>query len=209
MTANKNNALLLVVSAPSGAGKSTLCNRLVEQFPGMTYSVSCTTRAPRGEEKDGEHYHFLSKQEFTERIANGEFLEHAEVHGNGYGTLKETVRCALEEGHDLIMDIDVQGAAQIRAACAALPEDDPLRRRFVDVFITPPSLKELERRLRDRATDAEEVIEKRLRNAEAEMKERDAYEHFIINGNLDDAVENFVNVIHAEHKKRTEKKVIL
>lgn len=206
MTTNKKNALLLVVSAPSGAGKSTLCNRLVEEFPGMIYSVSCTTRAPRGKEKDGQHYFFLSKEEFSRRVASGEFIEHADVHGYFYGTLEETVRQALEEGHDLIMDIDVQGAAQIRAACSSLAEDDPLRRGFVDVFIAPPSLEELERRLRARATDAEEVIRKRLSNAEAEMKERDAYEHLIINDNLDDALKNFVSVIHAEHKKRDEKK---
>jgi guanylate kinase len=202
METEKNNALLLVVSAPSGAGKSTLCNRLVEKFPGMTYSVSCTTRAPRGEEKNGEHYHFLSKKEFAARIANDEFLEHAEVHGNSYGTLKSTVREALSEGRDLVMDIDVQGAAQIRSACAALPEDDPLRKSFVDIFIAPPSMEELRRRLCGRATDAQKVIEKRMLNAEREMKERDVYQHLLINDDLDEALENFVNIIRAEHKKR-------
>lgn len=205
MKIRNNPALLLVVSAPSGAGKSTLCNRLVKEFPGMTYSVSCTTRAPRGEEKNGEHYHFLSKDEFAARAANGEFIEHAQVHGNFYGTLEETVRQALEEGRDLIMDIDVQGAAQIRTACAGLDESDPLRKSFVDVFIAPPSLAELERRLRGRATDTEDVIEKRLHNAGLEMKERDAYQHLIINDKLEDALDNFVNVVHAEHKIRDKK----
>jgi guanylate kinase len=202
MKTAKNNALLLVVSAPSGAGKSTLCNRLVEKFPGMTYSVSCTTRAPRGEEKNHEHYHFISKEEFRERVGRGEFLESAEVHGNFYGTLQRTVREALSEGRDLIMDIDVQGAAQIRSACAALPEDDSLRKSFVDIFIAPPSMDELRRRLCGRATDAEEVIEKRMRNAEKEMRERDAYEHLIINDQLDVALENLASVVHEEHKKR-------
>jgi len=202
MQTKKNNALLLVVSAPSGAGKSTLCNRLVEKNSGMTYSVSCTTRAPRGEEKNGVHYHFLSKEEFAARVANSEFIEHAEVHGNFYGTLKSTVRESLSEGRDLIMDIDVQGASQIRAACAALPEDDPLHKNFVDIFIAPPSMNELRRRLCGRATDAEDVIEKRMRNAEAEMKEHDAYEHLLINDHLDEALEKFVNIVHAEHKKR-------
>ncbi|QHI68863.1 guanylate kinase [Tichowtungia aerotolerans] len=202
MTTEKNNALLLVVSAPSGAGKSTICNRLVETFPDMIYSVSCTTRAPRGEEKDGEHYHFLSRDEFINRVNAGEFLEHAEVHGNLYGTLESTVRRALDEGCDLIMDIDVQGAAQIRAACAALSEDDPLRKRFVDIFIAPPSLEELERRLRGRATDCEEVIQKRMFNAMKEMEQKDDYAHLIINDNLDVAFEKFVNVVCMERQKR-------
>ena len=202
MQAEKNNALLLVVSAPSGAGKSTLCNRLVEKFPAMEYSVSCTTRAPRGGEKNHEHYHFLSREEFDSKVARGEFIEYADVHGNGYGTLQSTVREALKQGRDLIMDIDVQGAAQIRSACAALPADDPLRRSFVDIFIAPPSMDELRRRLSDRATDSEETIEKRMRNAEKEMRERDAYAHLIINDQLDAALENLVQVIHAEHKKR-------
>jgi len=202
MQTEKNNALLLVVSAPSGAGKSTLCNRLVERFPAMEYSVSCTTRAPRGEEKNHKHYHFLSREEFGSKVDRGEFLEYAEVHGNFYGTLQSTVREALRQGRDLIMDIDVQGAAQIRAACAALPADDPLRRSFVDIFIAPPSMEELRRRLCGRATDAEEVIEKRMRNAEVEMKQRAAYQHLVVNDDISDAVEKLINIVHAEHEKR-------
>ena len=202
MQTKKNNALLLVVSAPSGAGKSTLCNRLVEKFPSMTYSISCTTRAPRGDEKNHKHYHFLSRKEFCEQVDRGEFLEHAEVHGNFYGTLQSTVRQALSDGEDLIMDIDVQGAAQIRTACAQLPADDPLRKSFVDIFIAPPSMEELRRRLCGRATDAEEVIEKRMQNAEAEMEERRLYQHLIINDDIESAVEKLVGVIHAERKKR-------
>ena len=202
MQTEKNNALLLVVSAPSGAGKSTLCNRRVESFPAMEYSVSCTTRAPRGEEKNHEHYHFLSREEFRSKVDCGEFLEYAEVHGNFYGTLQHTVREALSQGSDLIMDIDVQGAAQIRAACAALPADDPLRRSFVDIFIAPPSMEELRRRLCGRATDAEEVIEKRMRNAEVEMKKRAAYQHLVVNDDIDDAAKKLVNIVHAEHEKR-------
>ena len=121
---SKQKPLLLVISAPSGAGKSSLCNRLVEKFPQMVYSISCTTRPPRGNEQDGVHYHFLSEEEFSKRIARGEFLEHALVHGNRYGTLKQTVYDALAQGRDIIMDIDVQGAKQIRLACAALADDD-------------------------------------------------------------------------------------
>ena len=195
-------ALLLVVSAPSGAGKSTLCNRLVENFPTMTYSISCTTRAPRGEEKPHVHYHFLTQKEFQVRIEQGEFLEYAEVHGNFYGTLKETVREVLEKGHDLIMDIDVQGAAQIRTVCRQLSVDDPVRNGFVDIFIAPPSMDELYRRLCERATDEKDVIKKRIDHAKIEMAECDLYQYRIINDKLDDAVKSFVNVIHAEHKKR-------
>jgi len=202
METKNKNALLLVVSAPSGAGKSTLCNRLIKIFPGMMYSVSCTTRVPRGEEKNHKHYHFLSREEFSSKVDRGEFLEYAEVHGNFYGTLQSTVREALRQGRDLIMDIDVQGAAQIRAACAALPADDPLRRSFVDIFIAPPSMEELRRRLCGRATDAEEVIEKRMRNAEVEMKQRAAYQHLVVNDDISDAVEKLINIVHAEHEKR-------
>jgi len=202
MITRKNRALLLVVSAPSGAGKSTLCHQLLKKIPGMTYSVSCTTRAPRGEEKNGEHYHFLTPKAFSERIDRGEFLEHADVHGNRYGTLKSTVRELLIKGHDVIMDIDVQGAAQIRAACESLPEDDPIRCGFVDIFIAPPSMNELRRRLCGRATDGDDAIEKRMRNAEAEMEQRDTYQHLIINDELDAALENLENIICAEQKKR-------
>jgi GTPase SAR1 family protein len=119
--------LMIVVSAPSGAGKSTLCNRLVDEFSKVVYSVSCTTRAPRGEEKDGEHYYFLSKKEFKERIKNGEFLEHAKVHGNFYGTLEDTVLYAMDEGHHVLLDIDVQGVSQIRESLVRLNPRHPDR----------------------------------------------------------------------------------
>ena len=195
-------ALLLVVSAPSGAGKSTLCNRLIERFPNMTYSVSCTTRSPRGKEKDGEHYFFLSRDEFIQRAEAGDFLEYAEVHGNLYGTLKQTVDEALREGHDVILDIDVQGAHQIREACASLSEDDPVRRGFVDIFIAPPSMDELRRRLCGRGTDAPDVIEKRLQNARQEMAGRAAYRHQVVNDNVDDALHRMAFLVETERRKR-------
>ncbi len=202
MKQKNKTSLLLVVSAPSGAGKSTLCNRLIEKFPGMAYSISCTTRPPRGEEKNHEHYHFLSKEEFSARASNGEFLEHAEVHGNFYGTLKQTVEEALAEGRDMIMDIDVQGAAQIRKACADLPSEDSVRQGFVDIFIAPPSMAELRQRLCGRSTDTEEVIENRMRNAEEEMKHCDLYRHQVINDDLEEALENLVRIVQEEHQKR-------
>jgi guanylate kinase len=198
----KNTALLLIVSAPSGAGKSTLCNHLIEKFTGMTYSVSCTTRAPRGDEKEGEHYFFLSRDDFMRRVEAGDFLEYAEVHGNFYGTLKQTIDDALSEGRDVILDIDVQGAQQIREACALLDEHDPVRRGFVDVFIAPPSMDELRRRLCGRGTDAPEVIEKRLLNAEKEMAGRDAYQHLIVNDDLKTARQELIAFVESEHKKR-------
>ena len=179
--------LMMVVSAPSGAGKSTLCDRLVADYPEIVYSVSCTTRDPRGEERDGEHYYFLSKKEFKTRVKNGEFLEHAKVHGNYYGTLEDTVLFAMEAGHHVLLDIDVQGAQQIRASLVRLDPRHPIRRGFTDIFISPPSFEELERRLRGRGTDSEQVIKKRLDNAKAEMDHADEYANQVINDDLDRA----------------------
>ena len=199
---NKNKPLLLVVSAPSGAGKSSLCTRLVEKFPEMVYSVSCTTRAPRGNEQDGVHYHFLSEKEFCARIANGEFLEHARVHGNRYGTLKRTVMDALAQGLDIIMDIDVQGAKQIRLACAAMDGENVIKKSLVDIFIAPPSMEELQRRLRGRATDSAEVIEKRMRNAADEMKHQPYYKYTVINDDFGKAAAELSEIIEHEHHNR-------
>lgn len=198
----EKQALLIVVSAPSGAGKSTLCNRLVEAFPTMTYSISCTTRAPRGDEKNHVHYHFLSKEEFLRNVKLGAFLEYAEVHGNYYGTLKKTVEDVLLEGRDLLMDIDVQGAAQIRAACAMMSENDPVRRGFMDLFISPPSEEELRRRLQGRATDGDDVIEKRLRNAKEEMSHREAYQYQVVNDQLEKAVDQLIGIVEKAHELR-------
>ena len=198
----KNVPLLIVVSAPSGAGKSTLCNLLTARRAGMVYSVSCTTRTPRGEERDGVHYHFLSEEDFARRLEQNEFLEHARVHGAHYGTLKQTVYDALAAGRDLIMDIDVQGAAQIRSACTALTDEDPIQKGFVDIFIAPPSMEELQRRLRGRSTDADDVIARRLRNAQEEMKQQTCYQHVVINDDLQRAADELVAIVDSEHKKR-------
>jgi guanylate kinase len=187
--------LMIVVSAPSGAGKSTLCNRLVEEFPKITYSVSCTTRNPRGAEKDGEHYYFLSRKEFRERAKNGEFLEHAKVHGNHYGTLEDTVLFAMEEGRHVLLDIDVQGAQQIRQSLARLDPRHPICRGFMDIFISPPSIEELERRLRGRGTDDDKVIRKRLDNAQAEMEHADEYAFKVVNEDLEKAYADLKTII--------------
>ena len=199
---NKHTPLLLVISAPSGAGKSSLCNRLIGKFPDMIYSISCTTRAPRGNEQNGVHYHFLPEAEFCARIDAGDFLEHALVHGNRYGTLKQTVLDALAQGRDIIMDIDVQGAQQIRRACAAMTNDDAIKQSFVDIFIAPPSMEELRRRLCGRSTDSAEVIERRMRNAQEEMKQQPYYQHTVINDDFEKAAAELTEIIVREHHNR-------
>jgi guanylate kinase len=183
--------LLAVVSAPSGAGKTTLCDRFLAEHPAFVYSVSCTTRPPRGSEKDGEDYHFLSAQEFARRVDAGLFLEHALVHGHRYGTLRETVERALRAGRSVLMDIDVQGAAQIRGRLAAADEGDILKASYVDIFIAPPSLAALRERLVGRGEDSAETIARRLRNAEAEMARAGEFRHVVINDRIDEAYRRF------------------
>jgi guanylate kinase len=198
----KQAPLLLVISAPSGAGKSSLCNRLTEHFPQMVYSVSCTKRAPRGGERDGIHYHFLVEAEFDRRVQRGDFLEHARVHGHRYGTLKQTTAEALARGSDVIMDIDVQGAQQIRRACVAMNDRDLIKQSFVDIFIAPPSMEELRRRLCSRATDRDDVIELRLRNAAEEMRHQASYQHVVVNDDFEKAVTELIDIVTREHHKR-------
>ena len=189
--------LLIVVSAPSGAGKSTLCNRLVKERASVEYSISCTTRAPRGAEQDGEHYYFLSSKEFRQRVRRGEFLEHAKVHGNRYGTLADTVQFAMEEGRHIILDIDVQGVHQLRSSLQTMEERSLIRRGFLDIFIEPPSLEVLENRLRKRGTDSDAVIRKRLKNAAKEMQAAEAYTHCLVNDQLDPTYERLCQIIDA------------
>jgi len=192
---NKSKVLMLVISAPSGAGKSTLCDKLVHDFPNILYSISCTTRPPRGDEKDGVHYYFLTKKEFKKRIKRGEFLEYAKVLGYYYGTLEDTVLYTMEQGNHIVLDIDVQGVAKIRNSIKLLHENHPIRIGFVDIFILPPSLEELERRLRGRGTDSEDVIQKRLRNAKKEMDQANLYAFRIVNDDLDRAYTELKNII--------------
>ena len=196
--------LLIVISAPAGAGKSTLCNKLIDLYPGMSYSVSCTTRQPRGAEVDGVNYYFLSADTFKERIANGDFLEYAEVHGHFYGTLKSTVSDTLQSGGDVIMDIDVQGAKQIRALCQSEDCDPVLRKAFLDVFISPPSMDVLEQRLRGRDEDSEETIQKRLRNAEGELACMPLYKYHIVNDDLETAFKSLQDIYTSEKSESTE-----
>ncbi len=169
---SKQLGTLLIVSGPSGCGKTTLCRRAEKD--GLTgYSISCTTRAPRPGEVNGVDYFFLTQEEFDSRVATGDFLEHACVHGNHYGTLKSEVLRLLSAGKNVVMDIDVQGAASIRAC-----QDPEIRRAYADVYIHVPS-EELEHRLRGRGTDAEEVILLRLHNAAIEDARRDEYQYIL------------------------------
>jgi guanylate kinase len=184
--------ILFVVSAPSGAGKSTLLNAL-RQTPDFVYSVSYTTRTPRPGEVHGEDYCFVTVEEFRERLAQGEFLEHAEVHGNYYGTLRSTIVEQLHDGVDVLIDIDVQGAQQIRA-----DQNPAIRDAMADIFIMPPSLEELRRRLNKRGTETPEQIETRLHNAAAEMEAWHAYRYTIVSGSVEEDLQKFRAIMRAE-----------
>jgi len=184
--------ILFVVSAPSGAGKTTLCNAL-RQTPDFVYSVSCTTRGPRPGEIEGEDYYFLSKEEFARRVQEGEFLEHAEVHGHCYGTLRATVINHLNQGVDVLLDIDIQGAAAIRAC-----KDPQIIDALADVFIMPPNLDELNRRLLKRATETQAEIDVRLRNAAAVMKNWRLYRYSIISSSMEEDLQKFRAIMRAE-----------
>ncbi len=197
MNKNKVKPLFLVLSAPSGCGKSTLVDMLLQEYPDFVYSISCTTRAPRGEEEDGLDYHFLTKERFEQLIAENAFIEYAKVHDNYYGTLKAPIEEVLAEGNSMILDIDVQGAAKVREYVKSLPNTDPLKIGYVDIFILPPSLEELRRRLEHRGTDAPDVIEKRLQNAEGEMARAGEYMYRVTNDDLSVAYKRFCDLIDA------------
>ncbi|NCC49615.1 MAG: guanylate kinase [Spartobacteria bacterium] len=177
--------LLLVISAPSGAGKTTLCHSLVGEFDEIIYSVSCTTRAPRPSEVDGKSYHFLGKENFLMRVDRGEFIEFAQVYEHMYGTLRQTILDGFARGKHVLMDLDVQGAAQIREKVRQAPADDPLRRGYLDIFIVPPSMQVLEERLRGRGQDADDVINLRLSRAQAEISRWHEYQYCVVNDNLE------------------------
>ncbi|MBQ7190606.1 MAG: guanylate kinase [Kiritimatiellae bacterium] len=176
--------LLIVISAPSGAGKTTICDLLLRSYPEISYSVSCTTREPRLNEVDGEDYHFLTQERFRQLIGENMFLEYAEVHGNYYGTLKQPIYDVLKEGHAMLLDIDVQGAEQVRRTVSKLPQTDLMRQGYMDIFINPPSIEELRNRLEKRGTDDPEVIEHRLENAAAEMERAGEYMYQVVNDDL-------------------------
>lgn len=181
--AYRREPCVLVLAGPSGSGKSTLIKRMLAANDDLVMSISATTRAPRGQEQDGIDYFFLDEADFRRRIDAGAFLEHAQVFGKHfYGTPRAFIDEQFAAGRSVIMDIDVQGAAQVRAALAETPE------RSLQVFVTPPSWQELERRLRHRGTDAEAVIQRRMAEAERELARWREFDHVVINDDLDAAV---------------------
>ena len=184
--------LLFILSAPSGSGKSTLVGQLRSMAPNLDFSVSWTTRLPRGSEQEGREYHFISREEFERRIAAQEFLEHADVFGNYYGTARASLAAAAGHGHDLLLDIDVQGAAQVRRN---MPQ-------AVSIFILPPNPDVLERRLRNRSRAEggvdESVVQKRLATARQEIEQYHEYRYVLINDVLDRAAEELNAIVIAE-----------
>jgi guanylate kinase len=183
---------LFVVSAPSGTGKTTLLKRVMQRLPGLAFSVSHTTRAPRSGEKDGVDYHFVSPARFLEMIDRGLFLEHAKVHANLYGTSWAAIKQQLAAGIDVILDIDVQGAAIVRQSGGL---------EATHIFISPPSLAELERRLRGRGTETEEMIAVRLNNARIEIGAISEYEYLIVNDQLEATADLLTSIIVAERAR--------
>ncbi len=183
---------VFIISAPSGSGKSTLVEKVRKVVPGLEFSVSYTTRQPRGREQNGREYFFVSRETFEQMKQNDEFLEYAEVFGNGYGTAKRFFEQAKQSGHDLLLDIDVQGAAQIKRK---LPD-------AVTIFVLPPDRKTLELRLRNRSLDKEEVIQRRLVTAHREIEKYREYDYILINDRLEESIAALKAILLAERIKR-------
>jgi guanylate kinase len=183
--------LLIVISGPSGTGKSTICQASLECFPHMGFSVSATTRPPRPGEREGEHYFFLSEEEFQRRLVQGKFLEWACVYGNYYGTLRSVVEDMLAAGQDVLFDIDIQGGRQVRAQ---IPNG-------VFIFLVPPSCAEQRRRLAARNTDCAETIEQRIRETCLQMEALPEYDYWVINDNLEQTVATVQAIITAEKQR--------
>ncbi len=194
-TQEARRGLLIILSSPSGAGKSTLARRLMAWDPGIRFSVSATTRAPRPGEVDGREYHFRSRPAFEAMVANGEMLEHAEVFGHLYGSPAAPVEAALAAGQDTLFDIDWQGGQQIR--------DSALRADVVSIFLLPPSIAELESRLRARGQDSDEIIEGRMAKSEAEISHWAEYDYVLINRDLDQCEDELRTILTAERLRRT------
>lgn len=184
---NNRQGKLYVISGPSGTGKGTICHELLKDMYN-DFSVSMTTRAPREGEVEGKHYFFVSKEEFQENIDKGNFLEYANVYGNMYGTPKDAVLKRLERGHNIILDIDVQGGLQVKSS---MPE-------AILIFILPPSMEELRKRLVGRQTDAKDVIEKRLNEAIGEIKFIGEYDYYIVNDDLETAIKQAKGILETE-----------
>ncbi len=193
MSSPPHKPLVYIISAPSGSGKSTLVNELLKSVPDLDFSISYTTRSPRGSEQNGKQYYFVARSDFEKMIREDEFLEHAEVFGNYYGTARCFLRQAEQDGHDLLLDIDVQGAAQIQQK---LPD-------ATSIFILPPNRKTLEERLRKRSEDREEVIQRRLVTATREIQNYGRYNYILINDRLPESIEMLNSIVLAERFLRT------
>ncbi|KAF5055474.1 Guanylate kinase [bioreactor metagenome] len=194
-----DDGLLVVISGPSGAGKGTICSRLKEEFKDLKVSVSATTRKPREGEEEGISYFFINEEDFIKRINNDEFLEYAKVYGNYYGTPKSEVFRQLEEGNDIILEIDIQGALQVK-------KNYP---KGVFIFILPPSLSELNKRIENRGTDSKEVIMKRMQCAYDELNYAFEYDYVVVNDEVETAVDKIKHIIFAEKNRAVRKKAII
>jgi guanylate kinase len=183
---------IFIISAPSGSGKSTLTSQLIQRVPNLRFSVSYTTRAPRGQEKDREAYFFISREEFEQRAQAAEFLEYAEVFGNYYGTHISELARANRDGYDLVLDIDVQGARQLKEKIPAA----------VSIFVLPPSRQVLEKRLRARGQDSDEVIQRRLREAAEEIRNYFRYDYVLVNQEVAASVDTLVSIVKATRSRR-------
>nr|WP_312576018.1 guanylate kinase [Sedimentibacter sp.] len=194
-----NSGLLVVISGPSGSGKGTICKRLIEEIENISVSVSATTRKPRDGEIDGKNYFFLDEKEFLKKINNDEFLEYASVYGNYYGTPKKIVLNELENGKDIILEIDIQGALKVK-------ENYP---KGVFIFILPPSLEELKNRIEGRGTDSKEAIRRRLKSAYDELNYAFQYDYVVLNDEVDTAVEKIKEIISAEKNKSARNQALI
>jgi len=188
----EGSGLVYVVSGPSGTGKTTLCKELIKLIPDLSFSISYTTRPPRRNEKSGKDYYFVTPETFEKMINKGEFAEWAEIYGNLYGTTRSSIEQALSRGHDLIFDIDSQGAPQLKKTY-------PLA---ISIFLLPPSVSELERRLCNRKTDSQETIRKRMNKAHQEISQVEIYEYIVINSVLDETLHVLQSIIVAEKHRR-------
>jgi guanylate kinase len=193
MSSSAHQPIVYIISAPSGSGKSTLVNELLKSVSDLDFSISYTTRGPRGSEENGKQYYFVSRSEFEKMIRDGEFLEHAEVFGNYYGTARRFLREAEHRGHDLLLDIDVQGAAQIQRK---VPD-------ATSTFILPPDRKTLEERLRKRSEDSEAVMQHRLFKAGREIENYDRYNYILVNDQLEDSIKALRAIVRGERLVRS------
>jgi guanylate kinase len=198
--AKKPDPLLILISAPSGGGKTTLCNLLLKSRPEMKRAITCTTREPRKGEKDGVDYHFFSAAEFLKRLQAGNFLEHATVFGNSYGLLKSDLLNNLRQGLDVLLNVDVQGAATIRERAES---DDELKKALVTVFLTPPSIDILRERLVKRAQDAPAVIQKRLAVAKQEVSQWKNFDYLLLSTTKQEDLRRMLEIVEAEKMRVT------